>query len=283
MDHALAMLVPGEYQGRRIDLPSPQLVEIVLNAGYQRRGIFALPGSTLLGRASTYTNMFADEASSARHRAQAESLLTSGSVDAESDDLAALLLRSRLEEASRDLGPQRDSPPLGGPAIDPLDDVRPALERLEAASGVLFFARWLTGHALLDMGLERGVVLEQLLQSFEYTALGTRRPPGQPLDGGQTAAIQIGMLLDDGALRWDPDALAADGEHRGAFTIDFERMAAASQHAMNVVLHILATGDRAAFDALVARYVDGDVVPQAVLAERYRGYPEISFVYSVRL
>jgi hypothetical protein len=51
---------------------------------------------------------------------------------------------------------------------------------------------------------------------------------------------------------------------------------------MTMVMRIKATGDRAAAEALAARYVDGDRVPHATIVERYQGFPQASFVYSVR-
>ncbi|MCZ7680546.1 MAG: hypothetical protein M5U28_17995 [Sandaracinaceae bacterium] len=50
---------------------------------------------------------------------------------------------------------------------------------------------------------------------------------------------------------------------------------------MQAVVRIKAVNDRAAAEALAARYVDGDTVPQAVIAERYQRFPRTRFVYSV--
>ena len=52
---------------------------------------------------------------------------------------------------------------------------------------------------------------------------------------------------------------------------------------MTLVTRIKATADRAEAERLAARYVDGDVVPQAIIRERYNRNPHASFVYSVRL
>ena len=37
----------------------------------------------------------------------------------------------------------------------------------------------------------------------------------------------------------------------------------------------------AAAEALAAQYVDGDRVPHATIVERYRSFPQVSFVYAV--
>jgi hypothetical protein len=50
---------------------------------------------------------------------------------------------------------------------------------------------------------------------------------------------------------------------------------------MKVVLGIKARNDKAGADALVAKYVDGTVVPQKVVAERELRYPQTTYVYAV--
>src|SRR5690606_16694047 len=117
--------------------------------------------------------------------------------------------------------------------------------------------------------------------TFGHISRGMYTPSGQRKAYSQLAAVQVGFLLDEGALRWDPEAMAADGEHRGAFTIDFERFPAAAQKLMERVMHIKAAGDRADAEALANRYVDGDTVPQPAIVERYRNFPQVTFVFAL--
>jgi hypothetical protein len=129
----------------------------------------------------------------------------------------------------------------------------------------------------------RNVYVDSIVWAFGHISRGMVTPDGQRMAYSQLAAIQIGALLDDGALTWDPAALAADGTHRGAFAIDFARVPTACAALMTRVMRIKATADRAAGEALAALYVDGDRVPRAAIVERYRDLPQTSFVYSVRL
>jgi hypothetical protein len=99
----------------------------------------------------------------------------------------------------------------------------------------------------------------------------------------QLAAIQLGYLMDQGAVTWNPDATAANGTDKGAFHVHADKLVAASQALMKVVGGIKARGDKAAAEALAAKYVDGDRIPQAVIAERYARISRASLVYSVRL
>jgi hypothetical protein len=87
--------------------------------------------------------------------------------------------------------------------------------------------------------------------------------------------------MERGAMRWDPEAPAANGTDVGAFRVDFAALPAAVEEMMGEVGRIKGSGDRAAAEQLVARFVDGDVVPQAIIAERVLRNPKASFVYAL--
>ena len=99
----------------------------------------------------------------------------------------------------------------------------------------------------------------------------------------QLAAIQVGFLLDKGALSWSPTATAANGTDKGAFTIHLDKFVAASDEMMKTVAGIKARGDVRAAEALAKKYVDGKVVPFDAISERFGRAPRNSFVYSVTL
>jgi hypothetical protein len=44
---------------------------------------------------------------------------------------------------------------------------------------------------------------------------------------------------------------------------------------------VKARNDRAAAEEMARRYVDGDRVPQAAIAERFHAFPQVAFVYAV--
>ena len=155
------------------------------------------------------------------------------------------------------------------------------LEELKAQSGGLFFIDWLRQRSVLTEQQEREIYVDSIVWAFGHISRGMYTPTGQRKPYSQLAAIQIGVLLDEGALHWDEDALAADGTSHGAFTIDFARLPEACTHLMTRVMHIKATGDRAAAEALATEYVDGTRVPHATIVERYQSFPQVSFVYAV--
>jgi hypothetical protein len=50
---------------------------------------------------------------------------------------------------------------------------------------------------------------------------------------------------------------------------------------LRTVAGIKARGDKAAADALLARYVDGTIISQQVIRDRFLRFPGASLVYSV--
>jgi hypothetical protein len=108
-----------------------------------------------------------------------------------------------------------------------------------------------------------------------YTAGGDRKAYSH------LAAIQIGFLLDAGALRWDDAATAANGKDNGAFVIEMAKLVPAVDVMMTLVGGIKARGDKPAAEELIAKYVDGKAVPQALIAERMLRFSRANFVYAV--
>lgn len=293
MEGALAALVPGEYTAREVSFQLPDFIQIVVNAGDDRDAFGATIGQSLpnwgpvteegRGRTVAMSNLYTDPDSQARRRAQAMSLLSTASMEPYTSDATPGLLSTILHEASHNLGPSHDYRNAAGQTGDEAfgGELASTLEELKAQSGALFFIDWLRQHDVLTEQQEREVYVDSVVWAFGHISRGMYTPTGQRKPYSQLAAIQIGTLLDEGGLSWDPDALAADGVSHGAFTIDFARLPEACNRLMQRVMHIKATGDRAAAEALATQYVDGTRVPHAVIVERYRSFPQVSFVYAV--
>ena len=302
MENALAALVPQAYTAREVSFTLPDFIEITVNAGDDRDAFGATIGQSLpnwgpvsddgRGRTVAMSNLYTDADSRARRRAQASSLLTSEAMAIYTEDQTAGLLSTILHEASHNLGPsheyrvngQTDDEAFGG-------SLASMLEELKAQSGALFFIDMLRERGVHNEQQVREVYLDSIVWTFGHISRGMYTPTGQRKAYSQLAAVQIGFLLDQGAITWDENAvdaagthpvMAADGAHQGAFTIHFELLPAACRALMTEVMRIKATGDRAAAEALATRYVDGTRVPHATIVERYRGFPQASFVYSVR-
>lgn len=292
MEHALAALVPDAYTARDVQFQLPDFIDITVNAGDDRDAFGATIGQSLpnwgpvtdqgRGRTVAMSNLYTDADSNARGRAQAASLLRS--MDSYTDEPTAGLLSTILHEASHNLGPSHDYRANGKTDQEAFGgQLASMLEELKAQSAALFFVDFLRARGVLTDEQARSVYVDSIVWTFSHISRGMYTADGQRKAYSQLAAIQVGALLDEGALTWDPVALAADGTHRGAFTIDFARLPAACRALMTRVMRIKATGDRAAAEALATLYVDGERVPQQTIAERYRSFPQVSFVYSVRL
>ncbi|MFO0647693.1 MAG: hypothetical protein U0326_15735 [Polyangiales bacterium] len=292
MERALAALVPGEYTARAVSFHLPDFIDVVVNAGDDRDAFGATIGQSLpnwgpvsaggRGRTVAMSNLYTDPDSAARRRAQASSLLTAAAMESFTDDSTPGLVSTILHEATHNLGPAHEYRYEGRTADEAFGgSLASMLEELKAQSGALYFTDWLRARGVVDEPTARRIYVDSIVWALSHIAAGMYTPSGQRKAYSQLAAVQIGALLDDGALTWSADAVAADGTHRGAFSIDFARLPAACERLMARVLHVKARNDREAAEAMARRFVDGDRLPQAIIAERYHAFPQVSFVYAV--
>ncbi len=72
------------------------------------------------------------------------------------------------------------------------------------------------------------------------------------------------------------------GSDKGALKIVWAKLVPAANQMMKEVAGIKARGDKKAAEAMAKKYVDGKVVPHAVIRERFQRQPKGSLVYSVR-
>ena len=200
------------------------------------------------------------------------------------DGPEAGLLGTILHEATHNLGPaheyevdgKTDSAVFGG-------GLASTIEELKAQTGALWYLEMLEEKGLISEDLVHESYVDGLVWAFGHVSRGMYTATGQRKAYSQLAAIQVGFLLEDSALVFDPEAAAANGNDHGAFHINFERMPAAIDRMIELVGGIKARGDRESAEALAEKMVDGDVVPQELITERMLRQPKASFVYSVDL
>jgi hypothetical protein len=89
--------------------------------------------------------------------------------------------------------------------------------------------------------------------------------------------------MDEGALVFDAEAMAANGTDKGAFVIKFDKLVPAVDKLMKVVGGLKAKADKNGADALAKKYVDGPRVPQKQITERVLRFPKPAFVYGIDL
>jgi len=143
------------------------------------------------------------------------------------------------------------------------------MEELKAQTAALWYLELLRSRGVISDELARRSYVDGLAWALGHISRGMYTATGQRKAYSQLAAVQVGFLLRDGALRFEPDAIAANGTDRGAFSLDLDRVPSAVEALMGEVGRIKAQGDRAAAEALCSDFVDGPVVPQEIIVERF--------------
>jgi len=294
MEAALAKLVTWPYRERKVSFKLPDFVDILLNAGDSRQAFGATIGQSLpnwgkvanesRGRTVAMSNLYTDADSLRMRREQAESLLTKDSMSLLRDDPSPGLLGTILHEATHNLGPaheykfqgKTDSQAFGG-------GLASMLEELKAQSGALYFLDSLVKWGVIGEDLKKQSYLDSTIWSFGHIAQGMWSEDGTRKPYSQLAAVQLGALMDAGAVEWDATALAANAKDTGAFRLHFEKFPAAAEKLMQQVAQLKARNDKKGAEALAKQHVDGAKIPQAVIAERVQRFPKNSFVYAIDL
>ena len=292
MEAAIAARAGKPYAARTVTFHLPDFIDIILNAGDDRDPISATVGQSLpnwgavaeegRGRTVAMVNLFTDADSLATTRASAASLLDAASLARYVDSPEPGLLGIILHEATHNLGPSHDYKANGKTAREsfggPLASV---MEELKAQTGAWYLLELLRTKGIVSDELAAQTYADSLVWSLGQASQGMYEPDGGRKTYPQLAAIQLGFLMDRGAVTWDPKATAANGTDQGAFTIHADKLVAASDAMMTLVAGIKARGDKKGAEALVKKYVDGNVVPHAVIVERWNRAPRASFVYAV--
>ncbi len=291
MEDALAKLIGHPYAARKVTFHLPDFIDIIANAGDARDAIGATVGESLpnwgpvanegRGRTVAMNNLYADPDSLGVRRKKAESLFDEASLAFYVDDSKAGLLSTVLHEATHNLGPaheykylnKKDDDAFGG-------DLASMLEELKAQSGALYFLDVLGKKGLFTQQEEKRAWTDSMVWAMNHISRGMWTPSHQRKAYSQLAAIQIGFLLQEGALVWDPKAKAADGEV-GAFHLDFDKFPKATEKLMKTVGAIKARNDKQLALDLAKKFVEGKAVPHEIISERLLRFPQPNFVYAI--
>jgi hypothetical protein len=292
MEDRMAGLVGEPYAARQVSFQLPDFIDIVVNAGDDREAAGATIGQSLpnwgpvanegRGRTVAMSNLYTDPDSLEIRRGQAASLFDAETMAVYTDSPVPGLLSTILHEAAHNLGPaheyevegRTDGEVFGG-------GMASVLEELKAQSAALWYLDTLRQQGAISDELARQSAVDGMVWAFGHIARGMYTATGQRKAYSQLAAIQVGTLMEKGALRFDPDAVAANGTDVGAFRLDLDRFPSAAEEMMREIGGIKARGDRAAAEVWADRLVDGDTVPQTLIAERVLRFPKASFVYAI--
>jgi hypothetical protein len=295
MEELVAKAAGRPYKARKVTFHLPDFIDIVINAGDDRDALGATIGQSLpnwgpvanegRGRTVAMTNLYQDPDSMAARRAQAESMLDAASMKAYAGTPEPSLLNTILHEAMHNLGPAHEykvrgkvaGAVFGGP-------IASMMEELKAQTGGLALIEFLRAKQLITDEQAAQTYADGLVWAMGHISQGMYTGSGERKAYSNLAAIQLGFLLDKGALTWDAKAAAANGKDTGALTIHADKLVPAIDEMMKLVAGIKARGDKKAAEELIAKYVDSSaVVPHEVIRERFLRFPKASFVYSVSM
>jgi hypothetical protein len=295
MEDAIAKASGAPYKSRKVTFHLPDFIDIIVNAGDDRDALGATIGQSLpnwgpvanegRGRTVAMVNINTDPDSRAARKLQMESMLDAASAKLYPATTEPGLLSTILHEATHNLGPAHEYK-VGGKKADEMfgGPIASMMEELKAQTGGLFLLEFLRNKKLISDELAQGAFVDSIVWAFGHISQGMYTGDKNRKAYGNLAAIQIGYMIDKGALTWDANATAANGTDKGAFTIHADKLVAVTNELMKEVGGIKARGDKAAAEKLIARYVDAEtVVPHKIISERVLRQPKPSFVYSVLL
>ena len=210
-------------------------------------------------------------------------MLGTATMGSYAKDTSASLLGVILHEATHNFGPAHEykvggkaGPEAFGGALASM------MEELKAQTGGLYYVDFALKKGLITKELADQTYVDCVVWGLNHIARGmfegTKRKPYS-----QLAAVQIGFLIDEGAIVWNPEAMAENGTDKGSLTIDFAKMPAAVEKLMKVVGDLKAKGDRAGAEALADKYAKGETVPHKTIQDRVLRFPQTSFVYALDL
>jgi hypothetical protein len=294
MEDELAKLIGAPYQARKVTFQLPDFIDVVINAGNSRHSLGATIGQSLpnwgpvanegRGRTVVMSNLYTDPDSQSNRKAQAESMFDEAAMAKRSSSQDPELFSVILHEATHNFGPSHeyevngktDEKIFGGPLAS-------TMEELKAQTGALWYIDVLKSKEVIDATLAEQTYVDSILWALNHIARGMYEDSGKPKPYSHVAAIQVGFLLQEGALSFDPKTKAANGKDEGAFTFHFDKFPGAVEKLMKAVGTIKAKGDKAQAEQLVKTHVDGDKVPMATITERSLRNPKAAFLYGFSL
>lgn len=296
MEAAYAAVAGAPYKAHPVSFHLPDFINIVLNAGDSRPPHGATIGQSLpnwgpvanegRGRTVAMTNFYKDADSKKDAKIQAASLFCPATMERYANDDDAGLLDTLLHEASHNLGPSHeyrvrgktDEQIFGGPMAS-------MLEELKAETGSFFFSEWLLEKKQVSKELVDQMHLSYMTWAFGHIASGMYDAQGKSKPYSQVAAIQLGFLLKDQAVHWNPSETAANKQDKGCFEVDLNHYKSTSTKLAKLTVGLKARGDKALAEKLKAEYVDSKAAKnlQSTIAERWLRAPKASFIYSVKI
>jgi hypothetical protein len=294
MEQQIAKFAGSPYKARKVHFKLPDFIDVVLNAGDQRKPTGATVGESLPnwgpvaaagGRTVTMTNLYTDPDSLARSAALQSAVFCKASDALNRPTGKVEVLDSLLHEAAHNLGPSHDYSVAGKTAPQAFGGpLASTLEELKAQNSSLYLLSLLQSRGVLQEDEVLRTLREGLTWAFGHISRGMYTADGTPRNYSHVGAIQIGSYFDSGALTWAAEP-AANGKDMGCIQVDYAKLPAAVEQLEVTVLGIKSRADRRGAEELLAKYVDDKndayASVKGAITERYLRSPKASFAYSV--
>lgn len=296
MEGALADLSGGAYRAREVHSEFPDFIEIILNSGDSRHNLGAVIGQSLPnwgkvadeGRRRTVvmTNLYTDPDSKRIEKEKARALLDPESMKYFPEDEEIGLVDIILHEATHNFGPHSDYK-IDGKSVSEIfgGKTQSTLEELKVQTGALWYLDFLRKKGILSEKQVKEAYTHAVNWCFGHISRGMFTAGGNPKPYSQLSAIQVGSLVNDGAMSFVSSTDPASGETMDRFKIDYDKFPAAVENLMKKVVTIYANGDAAGAKELIDNYVTGEdsrLVHMKDIADRILKFPKASFYYSVQ-
>src|SRR5262245_62574107 len=109
------------------------------------------------------------------------------------------------------------------------------MEELKAQTGALFLIELLRAKKIISDELAAQSYVDALVWAFGHISQGMYTGAKERKTYGNLAAIQVGILIDKGALTWNAKARAANGKDTGAFTVHADKLVPVVEDMMKLV------------------------------------------------
>ena len=294
MEDRLAKVAGKPYKARKVSFHLPDFIDIVTNSGDDRDAFGATIGQSLpnwgpvanegRGRTVAMSNLYTDPDSLRDRKTLAQSMFTAQDTALLEDATGPGLLSTIIHEAAHNLGPAHEYK-VKGKVDDELfgGGLASMAEELKAQTAAIWYLPYLVEKGVISQELATKSYADSIYWAFGHISRGMTNAEGRIQPYSQLAAIQIGMMLEAGALTFEADTMAANGTDKGAFVIHMDKMVACVDNMMKEIATIKAKGDKDALEKLRVKHVEGKEIPFKLIEERMLRLPKTSFVYSVKL
>jgi hypothetical protein len=292
MEEDIAKLIGAPYKARKVAFHLPDFIDIILNAGDDRDAFGLTVGQSLpnwgpvanegRGRTVAMSNVYLDTDSRMMQRQRAESLFAKEDLVHLTNDKQVSIINTILHEINHNLGPsheyayrgKRDGELFGG-------QLASMLEELKAQTSGLYFIDSLQKQGFISEQTAKELYMDSVLWAFGHVSQGMWTARKERKAYSQLAAIQLGLLLKEKAVIFNPEGVAANGKDRGTFRIDFAKMHPTIVKMAKEIGGIKAKGDKKKAEEYTRDYVDGNQELRDLITGRYLRYPKQSFVYGL--